>query len=68
VKDIKLIVMVDDESWFWVWDSAQLMWIAFYEVDDKPAVHAAFSDRHRIEDVLDMMKHIAQGASIFVTD
>lgn len=61
MTDIKLIVMLNDESWFWVWDEEQDMWCAFYEVGDKPAVHSSFQDRHRVLDVLDLMEHIAKG-------
>lgn len=62
MADIKLIVMVNNESWFWAWNDVNLGWEAFYEIDEVPAARMRASDRATVDGVLELMKHIAEGA------
>ena len=56
MNDLKLITMVGDETWFWVWNDNTATWEAFYEVADIPAKRLPANDTPHHEEVLALMR------------
>lgn len=57
---MKLVLVIDDESWFWVYDPDLDIWNAWYEEAESPASRARAMDRATIEVVMDLIRHMTE--------
>lgn len=56
---MKLCIIVNDSSWFWVLDETGRTWECWHEVDDLVAVRLPKLDRVTVGAVTEMMEFMA---------
>lgn len=59
---IKIVLVIDDESWAWVENEDGTQWECWYEEGDRPASRADFLDRPRFEDVREVIGNLVNAA------
>lgn len=62
---MKLVLVIDDESWFWVYDEDDQIWYSYYEENaESPAVRTRHLDRPTGNAVTFLMWHMAEQAML----
>lgn len=62
---MKLVLIIEDESWFWVYDEDDIVWHAFYEADlTTAAVEVRHLDRPTVNAVTFLMGHMTEQAML----
>lgn len=52
---MKLVLIIEDESWFWIYNEETQIWEAWYEEGDEPAKRRPAEDYGNLLNLVDWM-------------